>query len=52
MKKVAEIEEVGHKLLSLFDIEYHSFSEEITDKLMAHPNKKFKLILQEVKNGA
>lgn len=52
MKKVAEIEEVGHKLLALFDIEYHSFSEDITDKLMANPDKKFKLILKGETNGA
>ncbi len=36
----------GHQLLSLFDIEYHAFSAEITDMLMSNPNKRFRLSLE------
>ncbi len=41
-----KIYEVGHKLLALFDIEYHKFSADITDELMKNPNTRFRLSLQ------
>jgi len=36
----------GHELLSMFDVEYHAFSAEITNMLMGNPNKRFRLVLQ------
>ena len=36
----------GHELLSMFDIEYHKFSAEITDMLMSNPNARFRLSLE------
>ncbi len=36
----------GHELLSMFDIEYHKFSAEITDMLMGNPNARFRLSLE------
>lgn len=36
----------GHELLSMFDVEYHAFSAEITDMLMSNPNARFRLSLQ------
>jgi len=43
-----EIYGKGHELLSFFNIDYHEFITEITDKLMSHPNKNFRLILERV----
>ena len=37
----------GHQLLAMFDIEYHVFSKEITDELMANPEKMFKLSVEK-----
>lgn len=37
----------GHVLLSMFDIEYHAFSENITNVLMSNPNKRFRLSVSE-----
>lgn len=37
----------GHELLSLFDVEYHVFSENITNVLMSNPNKRFRLSVSE-----
>lgn len=39
----------GYEILSLFDVEYHFVSKEITDVLMSHPDKKFVLCLKEKK---
>ena len=37
----------GHELLSMFDVEYHVFSENITNVLMSNPNKRFRLSVSE-----
>ena len=36
----------GHELLAMFDIEYQVFSKEITNELMANPEKMFKLSVE------
>lgn len=46
MKKITGL---GHELLSLFDVEYHFASKNITDILMSNPNKKFILSVTEKK---
>lgn len=38
----------GHDLLSFFNIDYHEFIKEITDKLMSHPDKNFRLSLERI----
>ena len=35
----------GHELLSMFDIDYHLFSQEITNMLMQNPDARFRLSL-------
>ena len=47
--KMKKIIDKGHKLLSLFDIEYHFASKEITDILMSNPDKEFILSVKEKK---
>jgi len=39
----------GHQLLSLFNIDYHEYIENITSVLMSNPTKMFKLTLTEIK---
>jgi len=48
-KKIKKITGEGHQILSLFDVEYHFASKEITDVLMSHPTKEFVLSLKEKK---
>lgn len=38
----------GHELLAFFNIDYHIFIKEITEELMRHPNKKYKLSLERI----
>ncbi len=43
-----EISGKGHELLAFFNIDYHLYIKEITDELMRHPNKKYKLTLERI----
>ena len=43
-----EINGKGHEILAFFDIDYHLYIKEITDELLRHPNKKFKLSLERI----
>ena len=45
-EKIPKIYGKGHEILSLFDVEYHKFSADITEMLMQNPNARFRLSLQ------
>ncbi len=45
---MTEISGKGHELLAFFNIDYHIVIKEITDELMKHPNKKYKLSLERI----
>lgn len=49
MAKNPTLKAEGHVLLSFFNIDYHTFIEDITSVLMNNPTKVFKLTLTEVK---
>jgi len=40
---VVEIYGKGHEILSFFNIDYHTYIEEISNELMSHPNKRYRL---------
>jgi len=40
---VVEIYGKGHEILSFFNIDYHAYIQEISDELMSHPNKRYRL---------
>ena len=48
MSNSKSISAKGHEILSLFDIDYHSFSQKITDVLMQNPDARFRLSLKRV----
>jgi len=44
-----EVNGKGHELLAFFNIDYHLYIKEITDELMRHPNRKYKLSIERIK---